>query len=996
MDRSAALRTLQLSGRPDTDEVNKAFRNREYELEQMIREAPEEGLRVRLKHELEQLREAHRSLSSPEPEHFGSSAGPDAPGRPTDFRPAPQPEFEAAARKREMADPEPAADGNTVSVALPPSRGAKFGGPGKWSRIGGRTVRILAGLVVLAGIFLYLTQAGPLEGWWRNFTRDQELYAQAIAARDSAADAEKAWEREARLLGVEDTDDVARARAALDRGEGLVSECRDEHALTAFLESRGLFDAGLEMLADLRADLDEQALTALDAVRALRGTLEETEREIDHEEREAGREVQRIDVLLQSARNREERERLEAELAKARSDLEFATEFQELCDALVFKDDTFAEIDGDLSRANALIGAKDPGGALEALLTARKGLEGILARKQELEDAVHGVRDAARLVEDARSRAEEDERHLFGAAEQVLSAVREKLSAGDLAGTVEALPEVRTRIGLVEELLAARRGVVELRERLDAADRFPEIRAKLQSAAEVFESGDTALRAGDQAAAGKAYAEARAVYEKGEELTKDALLAFAKGNRQVDGGKVSLAALDALLDLDPLNSRALNLRREIREASRTRMLVVPDQYPSIQAAMQAAAPGEIVHVRPGVYRGGLTFKEGVRLEGAGAERVTLRCGARENNVVYVKDCRSGLISGITLEHTGIGSGEKRYSGLHVERSSVRVVNCVVRNVAGNGITIEGPGSPTISGTVVRKSGWNGIYVAAGANASIGGCTVEENATSGITVAAAARTVILETNECRGNRHQGIFFGEGARGTARDNLCEKNGGNGIAVRGMGAAPTLEGNTCRSNTQFGLYFDRGAGGTADGNLCVENGYSGIAAVATDRTLLLRRNRCLGNERDGIYFFQGARGSAVGNVCEKNMDSGIALMGAARGVLLRENECRKNRSWGIYYGMGGGGTAEGNVCERNAKDGIAVVDEGTAPVLRGNVCRMNKDDGIHFGKATRGTAEGNRCENNQGFGVHAHGESSARFRDNECRNNGKGDFGGRAAPR
>ena len=122
----------------------------------------------------------------------------------------------------------------------------------------------------------------------------------------------------------------------------------------------------------------------------------------------------------------------------------------------------------------------------------------------------------------------------------------------------------------------------------------------------------------------------------------------------------------------------------------------PDE-PWFQVEWQfAAKAGEVVRIRPGIYEGGFAFKEGVRLEGAGADRVTIRCGAREANVIKVMNCRSGSISGVTLEHLGTDLDEHRFSCLHVENSTIQVRNVTLRNAAGNGVLLTSGGATTVS------------------------------------------------------------------------------------------------------------------------------------------------------------------------------------------------------------------------------------------------------------------------------------------------------------
>ena len=59
MEREEALMLLRISGNPSSEDVDKAYREREYEIEQkLIAAPPEEGVRITLNFEKERIQEA--------------------------------------------------------------------------------------------------------------------------------------------------------------------------------------------------------------------------------------------------------------------------------------------------------------------------------------------------------------------------------------------------------------------------------------------------------------------------------------------------------------------------------------------------------------------------------------------------------------------------------------------------------------------------------------------------------------------------------------------------------------------------------------------------------------------------------------------------------------------------------------------------------------------------------------------------------------------------
>ncbi|MCP3138147.1 right-handed parallel beta-helix repeat-containing protein [Pyxidicoccus xibeiensis] len=83
-----------------------------------------------------------------------------------------------------------------------------------------------------------------------------------------------------------------------------------------------------------------------------------------------------------------------------------------------------------------------------------------------------------------------------------------------------------------------------------------------------------------------------------------------------------------------------------------RTLVVPKHYATIQAAIDAASPGDTVYVAPGVYSEHVTLRSGIRLLGAGAP-ITLWDGQGEaRNLIDFTGARDVEISGFTFRNVG--------------------------------------------------------------------------------------------------------------------------------------------------------------------------------------------------------------------------------------------------------------------------------------------------------------------------------------------------------
>ncbi|MCP3162185.1 right-handed parallel beta-helix repeat-containing protein [Myxococcus qinghaiensis] len=109
-------------------------------------------------------------------------------------------------------------------------------------------------------------------------------------------------------------------------------------------------------------------------------------------------------------------------------------------------------------------------------------------------------------------------------------------------------------------------------------------------------------------------------------------------------GPVEADALDAPEQQAPEESS--------EEAIRGPVLRVPGEYPTIQAAVDAASPGDTVHVAPGVYNEHVRLKSGIRLLGSGAPFTVLDAQGASRALVDFSYASDVVIEGFTFRNVG--------------------------------------------------------------------------------------------------------------------------------------------------------------------------------------------------------------------------------------------------------------------------------------------------------------------------------------------------------
>lgn len=124
------------------------------------------------------------------------------------------------------------------------------------------------------------------------------------------------------------------------------------------------------------------------------------------------------------------------------------------------------------------------------------------------------------------------------------------------------------------------------------------------------------------------------------------------------------------------------------------VLVSPGE--SIQAALSAAVPGDVIEVEGGVYRESLNVTERIILKGKG--RPLIDAGSGRNGITLLAD---------GAEVSGFEVRSSRKTGIEVISNGNLLENCSIHGCA-DGIRLQGNGNTVIHNNVSNNT--NGIYL----------------------------------------------------------------------------------------------------------------------------------------------------------------------------------------------------------------------------------------------------------------------------------------------
>ncbi|MGH3661018.1 MAG: hypothetical protein ACRDTQ_04065, partial [Micromonosporaceae bacterium] len=211
----------------------------------------------------------------------------------------------------------------------------------------------------------------------------------------------------------------------------------------------------------------------------------------------------------------------------------------------------------------------------------------------------------------------------------------------------------------------------------------------------------------------------------------------------------------------------------------TRVLVVPTDFATIQAAVDAARAGDTIRVLPGTYREQVSIGKDLTMVGSGAAATTIRApGALvpgvsgTNSIVEIHHSAEVAISRLavsgpgpgTCDNQALNSGIRVLQGGHLDLSRARVTHIEDTPVApcfrsGTGIVVGNPPpAPDTASATIRDS------------------VIADYQGAGIVVINEGSTADITHNVIRGSDEvstDGVEFVLGATGSVTRNLISNN-------------------------------------------------------------------------------------------------------------------------------------------------------------------------------------------------------------------------------
>ena len=340
--------------------------------------------------------------------------------------------------------------------------------------------------------------------------------------------------------------------------------------------------------------------------------------------------------------------------------------------------------------------------------------------------------------------------------------------------------------------------------------------------------------------------------------------------------------------------------------------IVPDHFPTIQAAIAAAGPGQHISINAGTYQGPVTLKSGLRLTGANSENTTITADGLTYSTLTGKDVRDVIIENLAFQHPSNQNSPQGRPVVDLSGSSITFRDCLISSGVFDGVSISGSASKLVlDNCLLENHRNNALHVTLGATANLRQCTIRNNHLHGIVVNLNGSRAVIEDCRCENNSGSGVEVGGGGHLKATKLSCTGNAEVGWLVHGPGSHAILDSCEVIANTN-GLTVNDSANVEIKSSRILRNKKAGINFVNASWLELLDSS-IQGNLIVGVVLientFSTARARINGNTIRENGRAGIQVDGRGLTAEVRNNKIGPHGSYDIKYDQGSSGTVTGN---------------------------------------------------------------------------------------
>ena len=319
-------------------------------------------------------------------------------------------------------------------------------------------------------------------------------------------------------------------------------------------------------------------------------------------------------------------------------------------------------------------------------------------------------------------------------------------------------------------------------------------------------------------------------------------------------------------------------------------LKVPQQYETIQEAVNAAEPGDTIVVSKGVYYESVTVgTSGLKIIGKKAViDGTFEGAALSTEAVLNFSCLEVYGSGVTIQGMTFRNG-----GNHVSFSTtgLRVLKCVSRNSGGSSVTGEGEGIE-VSGNRFVGAAYAGVNIG-GDGVTVTKNAIQQSGSYGIQIGGG--TIVVD-----GNTVNGVSDSVGVYVSGNDSVVTRNrvsncGGAGIFFNGSNGFVTAN-RVSWISSDTGIYVAGGECLVQGNSVVVASTLLGVYGPGND-VLDNRAAQCYAAYGVGIQVV-GDQAVVSGNLVDQVAEYGTGFVVGGSGLVVSDNAVQDISGHGFEF--------------------------------------------------------------------------------------------------
>ncbi|NQE55065.1 hypothetical protein C5S29_15930 [ANME-1 cluster archaeon GoMg3.2] len=356
---------------------------------------------------------------------------------------------------------------------------------------------------------------------------------------------------------------------------------------------------------------------------------------------------------------------------------------------------------------------------------------------------------------------------------------------------------------------------------------------------------------------------------------------------------------------------AVNAGASDSTVSSATIYYVPDDYATIQGAVDNAAAGDTIIVRDGTYLESVKVNKRLTIRSEnGPANTIVESPEGVNDHVLTVTADHVHINGLTVKNaTGKNEAEQyNYAGLYISAHHCDITDNMAINNAYGFFLSESSKNRLINNVASDHIG-DGIYVTNSNYNTISNNTVKLNRRYGIRLYSSHNNTVC--NNDVSNNGYGIRLSGSHNNTIGKNNVQLNTYDGIFLFYSNDNSFVD-NTANQNNQYGFFINASYNNTLINNVANANNYDGFGLELVNNHILIN-NRVNSNNKSGISLTSSNRNLLEGNVASLNTEMGFYLVSSASNSLAG-NKASANKKVGIHLENSGNSTLTDNMMEGN----------------------------------------------------------------------------------